>query len=140
MTTIEPVRTASFLADSTASSELQLLSTPLLLMSALMSAMISDAFPLIMSGWHSSIILHAVSVRYAVAPTPTGSRMTTPPASCFALPAFSIDATHSASSVPMLITSAPAIMAMSATSSAACAITGEAPAASRALALKFIAT
>jgi hypothetical protein len=51
-----------------------------------------------------------------------------------------MDSTHSSLKVPMLSTSAPARAVISSTSPAACAITGEAPIASSALAVKFITT
>jgi hypothetical protein len=51
-----------------------------------------------------------------------------------------MDSTHAALSVPMLSTSAPAMPAISSTSSMAWAITGEAPTASSALAVVFMTT
>jgi len=55
-------------------------------------------------------------------------------------PAFNMASIQLALSVPMLITSAPANPAISATSSMACAITGLAPSASSAFAVVFITT
>ena len=55
-------------------------------------------------------------------------------------PATSMASTQGPLRVPMLSTSAEAIPAISAISSWACAMTGEAPAASRALAVVFITT
>jgi hypothetical protein len=82
----------------------------------------------------------AVSVRSFVAPAPTGSRMIGTPSAVAFLPALSIDAIHASSSVPMFSTSALAKATISSTSFSACAITGDAPAASRRFAVKFITT
>ena len=57
-----------------------------------------------------------------------------------ARPAASIASTQAGESVPMLITSAPAIATISSTSSRACAITGSAPSASVAFAVSFMTT
>ena len=82
----------------------------------------------------------AVSVRYVVAPAPTGSSTTGTPRSFAARPASSIASTQCGESVPMFSTSAPAIATISSTSSRACAITGSAPSASVAFAVSFITT
>jgi hypothetical protein len=81
-----------------------------------------------------------VSVRYVVAPAPTGSSTTGTPARLAARPARTIDSTQSSESVPMLSTSAEAALAISSTSCSACAITGSAPRASVALAVSFMTT
>jgi len=88
----------------------------------------------------SSRIRFAVSVRYVVAPAPTGSSTTGMPRAFATRPAMSIASTQCGESVPMLRTSAPAIAAISSTSSRACAITGSAPSASVAFAVSFITT
>ena len=82
----------------------------------------------------------AVSVRYAVAPAPTGSRTTGTPFSFAAVPAASIASIQRSESVPMLSTSAPASPTISRTSSSACAITGSAPRARIAFAVSFMTT
>ena len=81
-----------------------------------------------------------VSVRYDVAPEPTGSSTTGIPRAFAARPASSIDSTHGSDSVPMLRTSADASRTISSTSSRACAITGNAPRASVAFAVSFMTT
>ena len=81
-----------------------------------------------------------MSVRYAVAPAPTGSRTTGIPRALAALPASSIASIHCSESVPMLSTSADASPTISSTSSRACAITGSAPSASVAFAVSFMTT
>ena len=88
----------------------------------------------------SSRIRRAVSVRYVVAPAPTGSRTTGIPRSFAAFPAASIASTQGGESVPMLIASAPASPTISSTSSRACAMTGSAPSASSAFAVSFMTT
>ena len=55
-------------------------------------------------------------------------------------PASSIASTQCGESVPMLMTSAEAIPAISSTSWSACAITGSAPSASVAFAVSFMTT
>ena len=82
----------------------------------------------------------AVSVRYVVAPAPTGSSTTGMPSAFAARPAASIASTQCGESVPMFSTSAPARATISSTSSRACAITGSAPSASVAFAVSFITT
>ncbi len=82
----------------------------------------------------------AVSVRYAVAPAPTGSSTTGMLRSFAAFPASSIASIQGSESVPMLSTSAPASPTISATSSWACAITGSAPSARIAFAVSFMTT
>ncbi len=82
----------------------------------------------------------AVSVRYRVAPAPTGSSTTGTPAWFAALPAASMASTQGSESVPMLSTSAPASVAISSTSCGAWAITGSAPRARVALAVSFMTT
>ena len=88
----------------------------------------------------SSRIRFAVSVRYVVAPAPTGSSTIGTPSSFAVRPAASIASTQCGERVPMLSTSAPASWTISSTSSRAWAITGSAPSASVALAVSFITT
>ena len=82
----------------------------------------------------------AVSVRYVVAPTPTGSSTTGIPRAFAALPASSIASIQWSESVPMLRTSADARPTISSTSCGACAMTGSAPSASVAFAVSFMTT
>ncbi len=88
----------------------------------------------------SSRIRRAVSVRYAVAPTPTGSSTTGIPRALAARPAISIASIQCSESVPMLSTSADASPTISSTSCGACAMTGSAPIASVAFAVSFMTT
>ena len=81
-----------------------------------------------------------MSVRYFVAPAPTGSRTTGTPRAFASAPASSIASIQSSESVPMLSTSAPASPTISRTSSFACAITGSAPSARIAFAVSFMTT
>jgi hypothetical protein len=102
--------------------------------------MISDALPRITVMVAASRIWRAARVRKVVAPAPTGSS-TTGRSSVLALRAVLIMvATQSLVRVPMLSTSARARETISSTSSVLCAITGEAPAASSALAVTFMTT
>ena len=82
----------------------------------------------------------AVPVRYAVAPAPTGSRMTGTFIFAARSAALCIARIQSRLNVPMLMTRAPAMLTMSSTSSSAWAMTGEAPIASKALAELFMTT
>ena len=82
----------------------------------------------------------AVSVRYAVAPTPTGSSTHGFPSDSARAAARCIPSTHAGASVPMFTATACAIAAMSPTSSSACAMSGDAPTARSAFAVTSIAT
>ena len=115
-------------------------STPRTSASKPTSVATSPAFPRRTVTSTSSSSRRAVSVRYAVAPAPTGSSTTGMPRSFAALPASSIASTQCSESVPMLSTSAPARPTISATSSCACAITGSAPSARIAFAVSFMTT
>src|SRR5204863_430772 len=92
------------------------------------------------SGSSSASRRREVSVRYLVAPAPTGSSTTGTRFRFAARPASSIASTQSSESVPMLSTRAEAAVAISSTSWTACAITGSAPSASVALAVSFMTT
>ena len=81
-----------------------------------------------------------VSRRNCVAAAPTGSNTTGIPRALAAFPAASIASTVCRRNVPILISSAEHIAAMSAISDTSSAIIGDAPSASKPLAVKFIAT
>ena len=138
--TTQPYRVDSASAALAASSGACALSTPRVLRSSYASARISEALPLTIAGEISASILRAVSVRNAVAPAPTGSRTMGRAFRLAASPALNIAAIQGALRVPMLMTSDRAIAVISATSSSAWAITGEAPIASRAFAVVFMTT
>src|SRR5260221_504529 len=79
-------------------------------------------------------------VRYAVAPTPTGSSTHGIARARARNAARRMASTHLGDSVPMLITSAREIETKSSTSSTACTMAGDAPTASSALAVVFFTT
>src|SRR5271157_745422 len=139
-TTTPPVRADSAAAATAASSGACALSTPCVARSPPASARISLGLARTMPGVNSSSSRRAVSVRNVVAPAPTGSSTMGSPFRRAAPPAWNMAAIQGALSVPILITSARAMAVISATSSSAWAMTGDAPSASSALAVTFMTT
>jgi len=122
-------------AASSASSTEWMESTPLVCASLLVRERTSDAFPLTTWMESSRVSRFAESVRNWVAPEPTGSRTIGIFNALAFFPARSMASTHWGVSVPIFRTRAPARKTISSTSSAACAMTGEAPQARRAFAV-----
>ena len=102
------------------------------------STPISPAFPLMTVGC-MPMSLSATSVRYGVAPAPTGSRSMGIPFTEAVPNATSMDATVLAFRVPMLTTVAEEMATMSATSSPS-VMTGDPPAQMHTLAQSFTVT
>ena len=102
-------------------------STPRTVASAPAIQPISPAFPFKIAISSSSRSFRVLSVRSVVAPAPTGSSTIGIPHSLARFPAQIIAAIWSRVSVPILRTRAPAILTISATSSAAFVMTGAAP-------------
>ena len=152
MLTTQAKRSARRRAESTASRLSFRLSTPLVLgesagegrRSALRisaaRAMISEALPRTICGRTMSRRRREASVRRREAPAPTGSSTTGLPLARMSFPASSMLSSHGASSVPILRTRAESMSVRSSSSSGAWAMSGEAWAARRALAVTFITT
>ena len=134
---MDPVALASCAAASAASSE-PWESTPFTSPPIPDSTPISPALPLITVG-RMDMRASAVSVRYAVAPAPTGSRSMGMPLEDAVRNATSIEPTVLALSVPMLTTVDDEIDTMSATSSPS-VMTGEPPAQMQMLAQSLTVT
>jgi len=128
------------LASSRTSSGSWMLSTPRVPFPERNRARISEALPRMMAGRMALTRARAVAVRYSVAPAPTGSSTIGMPRSSARSAAMYMALTHSLLRVPMLITRAEAMPTISAASSSAWAITGEAPMASSAFAVLFMTT
>ncbi|VVB62721.1 Uncharacterised protein [uncultured archaeon] len=127
MTTVQLLLFANKAATSWRSISTAAASTPLVWTFSPAILAISEALPLMMSTFTLSKISKHASSRSLVAPAPQTSRTTGIPFRFAAMAASFIASTKSGVSVPMLRTRAEAMLAMSATSSLACAMTGEAP-------------
>src|SRR5579872_365747 len=138
--TTAPVARASARARSSSASTRPAASTPRTPPGRPANAATSPAFPRTQATRTASSRRRDCAVRNAVAPAPTGSSTTGTPAAFARRPANSITSTTWAVSVPMLSTRAPAAATISSTSSAACAITGDAPTARVTLATSFTVT
>ena len=132
---VVPRLRASSRAASVASVTDRVASTPLVRVSAPASARISEALPRTTLTRVSASRRRHASVRRRVAPAPTGSSTMGRPSSDALRPALTMAASQVSVSVPMLSTRAPARATISSTSLSAWAITGEAPAARRTLAV-----
>ena len=138
--TTPPVRPTSARAEPNASLAAAPLSTPRVCTLAPATLMISEPLPRITVGEAVFSSSSMLALRYAVAPAPTGSSTVGMPRCAAVSRARRMLSIQAGSSVPMLSTSDCAMPAMACTSSCACAITGEAPAASNTLAFRFITT